>query len=331
MLPPQFIVREAVRRMPYRFRDQGLTAMEMMVVRRLIAMITALLGAAGMMPAGLPQRILIIIAITIFLTVLRICAVPAPNIQPINGANRDRGIDSFSDGQCWHFLQFRRDDLHTLFDAMGFPVVVHLDNGGTCTGEYAFCLMLYRLAYPTRLFTLQFVFGREYTQLSRIFQYAIVWTETNHIHRVEGARIINWFSQRFDQYHQAILNKILTSPHNPNPGFVPAVLADIGYFLDGTGLEIARLGGGVQNPFWNGYLHGHYLIFQGLSFPDGMTLVEGAFPGYYNDVAVWNASVMRITLDQIMNQRFLAGRPRLKVRRLSSLSSILFDAILVSS
>ena len=310
---PQFIVRDAVGQMPYRYRDQGLTAMEKMVVQRLLAMTTAILGTAAVMPIGMPQQMLIMVGVVMFVAILRMCVVPAPIMLPINGVNRDRGIDSFSEGQCWHFLRFRREDLHTLFDLMGFPVVITLDNGGTCSGEYAFCLMLYRLAYPTRLFTLQYVFGREYSQLSRVFKHAITWTENNHIHRVQGPRIINWFAQRFDMYHQAILQKILSSPFNPNPGFVPAVLSDIGYFLDGTGLEIARLLGAAQNPFWNGFLHGHYLIFQGLSFPDGMTLVEGAFPGYYTDIMVWNASVMRVTLDQIMNQRVAAGRARLKV------------------
>ena len=44
-------------------------------------------------------------------------------------------------------------------------------------------------------------------------------------------------------------------------------------FLDGTGLEIARPSNGVQNPLWNGYMHGHYLIFQGISYPDGVLVI----------------------------------------------------------
>ena len=84
-------------------------------------------------------------------------------------------------------------------------------------------------------------------------------------------------------------------------------------FLDGTGLEIARPSNGVQNPFWNGYMHGHYLIFQRISFPDGMLVIEGAFPGYQPDTMVWRDSLMREELDAIMIERVAEGKPRFKL------------------
>jgi nuclease HARBI1 len=114
-------------------------------------------------------------------------------------------------------------------------------------------------------------------------------------------------------YHQAVIKKIISSPRNPNRGYIPQEVSDIFGFLDGTGLEIARPNNGVQNPFWNGYMHGHYLIFQGISFPDGMVVIEGAFPGYQPDTMVWRDSAMRGELEAIMAERFAAGRSRYKV------------------
>ena len=76
--------------------------------------------------------------------------------------------------------------------------------------------------------------------------------------------------------------------------------------LDGTGLEIARPSNGAQNPFYNGYMNGHYLIFQGISFPDGMVVIEGAFPGYQPEN-------MRQELKAIMVERSEEGRARYKV------------------
>jgi hypothetical protein len=114
-------------------------------------------------------------------------------------------------------------------------------------------------------------------------------------------------------YNHTILRKMLDSPWNPNPDFIPEHLDDIFGFLDGTGLEIARPGGGVQNPFYNGYMHGHYLIFQGMSFPDGLTLVEGPWPGYHTDIMCWNDSEFKTALDAIMAARVAAGLPRLKL------------------
>ena len=60
-------------------------------------------------------------------------------------------------------------------------------------------------------------------------------------------------------------------------------------------------------------MHVHYLIFQGVSFPDGMTVIEGAFARYKNDVLVWRESLMRIKLEELMVARVAAGLPRLKV------------------
>ena len=103
------------------------------------------------------------------------------------------------------------------------------------------------------------------------------------------------------------------SRHNHNVGFIPEELSDIFAFVDGTGLEIARPGNGVQNPFYNGHMHGHYLIFQGMSFPDGMVVIEGAFPGYQQDIMIWRDCEMRIQLEEIMVERVAQGLPRLKL------------------
>ena len=60
----------------------------------------------------------------------------------------------------------------------------------------------------------------------------------NHRHKVEGN--LSWYSERFDMYHQAVITKIISSPRNPNRGFIPMEVSNIFSFLDGTGLEIAR-------------------------------------------------------------------------------------------
>ena len=59
-------------------------------------------------------------------------------------------------------------------------------------------------------------------------------------------------------------------------------------------------------------MRGHYLIFQGVSFPDGMVVIEGAFDGYKNDVLIWRESLMRLKLEELMQERLAVGSPRLK-------------------
>ena len=94
---------------------------------------------------------------TIYATSIRIATFTV--LGAINPANRNRSIDDFSDDFCCHVLRFRKRDLHRMFVLLQFPVMIRCDNGTTCIGQYAFVLMLYRLAYPTRLVTLQEEFG----------------------------------------------------------------------------------------------------------------------------------------------------------------------------
>lgn len=51
------------------------------------------------------------------------------------------------------------------------------------------------------------------------------------------------------------------------PGQIPAILEILFSFLDCTAREVCRPGGpnAAQNAMWNGY-HGHFIIWQGVSF-----------------------------------------------------------------
>ena len=64
---------------------------------------------------------------------------------------------------------------------------------------------------------------------------------------------------------------------------------------------------------WNGYYHAHGLLYLGINFPDGMTLVKMPNPGYYTDVMQWNETAFRNDLNLIMNDRAAMYRRRLKL------------------
>lgn len=280
-------------------------------MEQLAAFLNDLIDRADNFPPGPAKEFFILVALLIFQAMLLFGSIERRNLVPVNRANKNRMIESFSDEECWHNLRFRKAELRQLFLLSNFPQLVRCDNGVKCQGEYAFCLMLYRLAYPCRFFNLQEIFGREFTQLSRIFKFAINFMYESHRHKVQGN--LDWYKDRFALYHNAVIRRIRMSRHNHNIGFMPEELSDIFAFLDGTGLEIARPGNGAQNPFYNGYMHGHFLIFQGISFPDGMVVIEGAFPGYQQDIMIWRDSAMRIELEAIMIERLHQGLPRLKL------------------
>ena len=303
--------RSTIRLTPYRRRHSGLSVGEIHELRLIIAFTSEVQRYCAQMPVGCVRNGTILFIFGLYTIILGRILMEHEEVLPINHRNKNRLFDSFTDEDCWHHLRFRRAELAELFILCDFPAIVVCDNGLSCPGEHAFALMLYRLAYPTRLIELQDVFGRDYSQLSRIFKWSVDLMYEKHKDKVHGN--LSWYSERFDMYHQAIIEKIISSSRNPNQGFVPIEVSNIFGFLDGTGLEIARPGNGAQNPFWNGYLHGHYLIFQGISFPDGMVVIEGAFPGYQPDTMVWRDSQMREDLEVIMAERFAQGRARFKV------------------
>lgn len=98
---------------------------------------------------------------------------------------------------------------------------------------------------------------------------------------------------------------------------LPVHLADLFAFIDGTSHEICRPDGPgvVQNAFWNGYFHGHFLIWQGVSFPDGMLVLEGPEPGFNTDTIVWRDCQIRDIIENLMRARAqqIPPRPRFKM------------------
>jgi nuclease HARBI1 len=304
-------LRETIRNMPYRRRQHGLAVGEIYELGLLITFANHLITLSNLVPAGMLQNIIILHALAVLLLCLTVMSVEREELRPINHGNKNRLIDSFSDEECWQFLRFRKLDLHRLYALSNLPAIIKCPNGIVCPGEHAFCLLLYRISYPSRLISLQDIFGRDYTQLSRIFKLTVDLIYMHHKDKVHGN--LDWYADRFDTYHEAIVRKILLSSKNPNINFLPIEVSNIFAFLDGTGLEITRPSNGAQNPFYNGYLHGHYLIFQGISFSDGLVVIEGAFPGYQPDTMVWRDSEMRRELDRIMNEREGQGRTRFKL------------------
>ena len=65
-----------------------------------------------------------------------------PN-DPVDNTNRNRGIDSFTDTECWNFFRHRKDDLRRLITCLEFPEVMLVDGpkNGSVLGEYAALIM----------------------------------------------------------------------------------------------------------------------------------------------------------------------------------------------
>lgn len=303
--------RRNVRNMPFRRRHDGLSVLERLAESKLWMTILTMLQICLMLPLGFLKVAFCQMCIALVAQAAQVRQLAWNPLDPISKEHADRGIDSFTDEDSYRHLRFRKPELQSLLHHLGFPDMILLDNGTSSSGEYAFCFMLYRLHYPSSLAALQSTFGRDYSQLSRIFKYAINLVYNNHSGKV--LRNVYWYADRFDMYNKAYICKIAGLPENPARGHVPQYLSDLYGSLDCTAIDICRphANNNAQFPFYNGYHHGHFLIWQGISFPDGMVVLEGPEPGYYTDTMVWRDCQLRHDLEHIMLEREAGGKQRL--------------------
>ena len=166
-------MQRTIRDMPYRRRHEGLTVGKIYVLKQILRFIPDLIEMSGNLPECPLKAFCQLLLYAVFVILLAQLIVERHDVVPINHENKNRLISSFTDEECWHFLRFRPPELRELFVRCEFPDTVTCDNGVVCPGEHAFCLMLYRIAYPSRLLSLQEIFGRDYSQLSKLFKFAV--------------------------------------------------------------------------------------------------------------------------------------------------------------
>jgi hypothetical protein len=170
-------------------------------------------------------------------------------------------IDGCSEETCYSQYRFLKRDLRYLFIALRFPERIVLPNKSVVQGEKEFLLMLYRMAYPRRLVDMEEYFGREYSTISRCFNYVVNLMDAEHGHLLIDN--LDFFLPRFQEYNRVILERIALGNDNQIPIREKMTFG----FLDGTKREICRpLGNNnLQRAVYDGRLREHNLGFQGIS------------------------------------------------------------------
>ena len=61
--------------------------------------------------------------------------------------NNNRGINSFTEEDCWRLFRFRKADLPRLFAELGIPPFLRINGAknGSVNGEYAALYLIHRL------------------------------------------------------------------------------------------------------------------------------------------------------------------------------------------
>jgi hypothetical protein len=147
-------------------------------------------------------------------------------------------LDLLTDADCKFEFRFDKQEIVELVVQLRLPDVIILSNGSRYNSLEALCIMLRRLAYPSRLLDLRNIFGREKSMLSRVFNAAIksIYQRFKHL--------LLWDHYRMDQQ---TLQRYAFSIHNKG-----APLDNCICFIDGTVRQICRPGEN-QKVIYNGH------------------------------------------------------------------------------
>lgn len=226
--------------------------------------------------------------------------VDAPNPRFIN---RHRSPATFTDSALYDMRITKRANIQLLINGIfqhptRNPIVrIECENGTVEALDVAFMMFLYWVSFPRKLSTMQKVFGREYSQISRVLKAMWVYIDTTWGHLVTNN--LDYFVPRFPEYNRAFRAKYQALHGHPcSPRF-----NDTALLTDGHKVAINR---DLRINF-SGHKWMYCLSFLITSAMDGM-IVEafGATAGSHNDHHQQNASQIGTRL---LNAQ--AGRPNL--------------------
>lgn len=309
----QPIDRRPIREMSQRRRHQGLSQIEIHEIEVSLRLVFNLMIHIAAIPILALRAPFIFIALNLLQGVNRMFTVAYQVLDPVNQANRDRLIASYSDEECWYLFRFRKAQLTDLFARLNLPQIIRCENKIVCPGEHALLVYMYHLTCPTILLRMQTEFGRETSQLSRIETEIKRFLIVNYRRFVVGNLL--WYEDRFEQYADVLNTKVAYSPVNEVPGTVPRPLHNLVGFLDGSSFPVARISGmnNAQLVFWNGYYHCHMVLWLGVSLPDSMMILENPNPGYMTDPMAWPNSQLNAHMTQINARRVAQNLGRFRL------------------
>ena len=165
-------------------------------------------------------------------------------------------IGVIDDEQSFIDFRFGKNDLYTLLDVLNIPEKVICIQGTACKDIEALCILLKRLAFPTRYSDMTPMFGRNMTETCLIYNKMIDHIYAQHAHRLNDWNQPMLTSAQLKLYANAIHQK-------------GAPLRSCFGFVDGTVRRIARPKNN-QRQVYNGHKRVHGLKFQNVTLPNGM-------------------------------------------------------------
>ena len=165
-------------------------------------------------------------------------------------------LNDKDESECKAEFRFEKNDLNVVAEALQIPDVFKCKQGTVCDGMTGLCIVLKRLADPTRYSYMIPTFVMSVPELCMIFN-----TVIDHIYEVHGHRVSQWNEallsvQNLEVYAESIFRK-------------GAALENCFGFVDGTVRPICRPDE-KQRIVYNGHQRVHSLKFQSVVIPNGI-------------------------------------------------------------
>ena len=200
-------------------------------------------------------------------------------------------LDTFSSEECKELLRFRKEDIPLVIGALGMPEVMRCSNGTTFLSIEGFMILAYSMAFPNRLIEMKQLFHRSEDDLSRIFNYLLMWIRERWIHLLRGRNIC--VTTTAAKYYNEILKE--KTQMDPFPVFA---------FIDGTLRPCARPSV-FQYSIYNGMDRVHGLKYLIVLTPDGMMpLLSGPHEGAHHDSWCFKNSFIETVLENRIGREF---------------------------
>eukprot|EP00601_Ochromonadales_sp_CCMP2298_P008527 CAMPEP_0173202072 /NCGR_PEP_ID=MMETSP1141-20130122/18734_1 /TAXON_ID=483371 /ORGANISM="non described non described, Strain CCMP2298" /LENGTH=356 /DNA_ID=CAMNT_0014127325 /DNA_START=83 /DNA_END=1150 /DNA_ORIENTATION=+ len=182
---------------------------------------------------------------------------------------------------------FKRQDLHRLHKCLRldeFPVIT-LKNGCKFGSEELLLLGIHRLISPIRFTDLVPFYGRDWSAISRAFNWFMKYVRTRFYWRMSNGGII------YPEGGMCVFGFIDdTVIHTTRVGGGPAE----------PGEDAARFNPIIQHSFYTGYKHMHGLKYQSIELPNGLCMdLYGPTPVNFGDTELVTESQLEMKLAQL--------------------------------
>ena len=203
--------RRAVRDMSQRRRNDGFSPLEINTIMEGLSLVVRLIMLFAFIPPSLVKNVVLALASGLFIVVKQSTQFIRNRLDPIDATNKNRLVDSFSEEECWDYFRFQKNQMKELVALLELPEHFVCEHGHTFPAEHAVCVYLYLHTYPSKLQRIQNLFGREISQLFRISNRVKSFLLTKHSHKV--FKNLDWYSDRFDMYADAVNRAVQNSPY----------------------------------------------------------------------------------------------------------------------